>query len=212
MKPRLVMFDFDGTLADSFSWFLEVANEVADRFRFDRFDRSDLESLRGLGAAQLIKRQRVPLWKLPLIARHARALMARDIARITLFAGISTALAELASAGLTLAIVTTNSRTNVLRVLGPATASLVSELECGASLFGKASRLRRVLRRTGVPRTEALFVGDEIRDAVAARAAGIAFGAVAWGYTRLETLRAQAPACVFERVEDLPACIRVIES
>ena len=206
MNPRLVIFDFDGTLADSFGWFLDVADAVADRYRFDRFDRTDMEALRGLDAGQLIKRHRVSFWKLPLIVRHARALMARDIARIPLFPGISTALAQLAAGGVTLAVVTTNSRANVLRVLGPATASLISELECGVSVFGKPRKLRRVLRRTGIPAAQALFVGDEIRDAVAARAAGIAYGAVAWGYTRLEALRAQAPACVFERVEDLPAC------
>ena len=88
-------------------------------------------------------RQRIALWKLPFIARHARALMARDIHRIPLFTGVSAALAQLATDGATLAIVTSNSRDNVLRVLGEATASLIRELECGVSIFGKASKLRR---------------------------------------------------------------------
>ncbi len=33
---RLVVFDFDGTLADSFPWFARVINDVADRYRFAR--------------------------------------------------------------------------------------------------------------------------------------------------------------------------------
>ena len=41
MKPRLIMFDFDGTLADSFGWFLDASEAIADRFRFQRFDRSE---------------------------------------------------------------------------------------------------------------------------------------------------------------------------
>jgi phosphoglycolate phosphatase len=205
VKPKLVIFDFDGTLADSFNWFLGVADAVADRFRFNRFDRSDVESLRTLGARQLVKRQQVSWWKLPFIARHARALMARDIDTIPLFAGVSTALADLAAGGITLAIVTSNSRANVLRVLGATTAALVTELECGASLFGKAKQLRRVLKRTGIPAAESLFVGDEIRDAMAARSVGMRFGAVAWGYTRVEALRAENPAFVFEAVEELSA-------
>jgi phosphoglycolate phosphatase len=207
VKAPLLIFDFDGTLADSFDWFLDTSDAVADRFGFDRFDRRDLEGLRRLDARQLLMRQRVPSWKLPLIARHARQLMARDIARIPLFDGMAAALARLAAAGATLTIVSSNSRANVLRVLGPATAALFSTLECGVSLFGKARKLRRVLRRTGVPAAQALFVGDEIRDAVAARSAGVAFGAVGWGYTRLDALRAQAPDRVFERVEDLAAAI-----
>jgi phosphoglycolate phosphatase len=201
--PRLYIFDFDGTLADSFSWFIEVSDGVADRFGFDRFDRRELDSLRGLDARRILMRQRVPLWKLPLIARHARRLMAQDIERIPLFPGIAEALARLAASGATLAIVTSNARNNVVRVLGPATAPRISVFECGASLFGKASKLRRVLKRTGFPADQTVFVGDEIRDAEAAREAGVAFGAVGWGYTRLDALRTQAPAHVFERVDDL---------
>jgi phosphoglycolate phosphatase len=140
LRPRLVIFDFDGTLADSFGWFLDVADAVADRYRFERFDRSEMERLRGLSARQIIQRQRLPLWKLPFVARHARTLMARDIARISLFSGVSTALGELAAAGVTLAIVTTNSRPNVLRVLGPATAPLLSALECSGSGRGASTR------------------------------------------------------------------------
>jgi phosphoglycolate phosphatase len=124
MKPRLVMFDFDGTLADSFAWFLEVSDAIADRFRFQRFDRSDLEGLRGLDFRTMMKRHRVAFWKLPFIARQARALMARDIDRIPLFAGVDTALAKLADGSAKLAIVTSNSRNNVQRVLGATALAL----------------------------------------------------------------------------------------
>ena len=98
MNPRLIMFDFDGTLADSFGCFLDVADAVADRYGFARLDRSDMQAVRALGARQIIQRQGVPLWKVPMIARHARTLMARDINRVPLFAGIDAALAELAAA------------------------------------------------------------------------------------------------------------------
>jgi phosphoglycolate phosphatase len=208
VAPALLIFDFDGTLADSFDCFLDVADAVADRYHFDRLDRGDVAGLRALDLRQMMKRHRVPMWKLPLIVRHARILMARDLARIRMFAGMREVLAQLAAAGVTLAVVTSNSRANVLHVLGPTTASLFSELVCGVSLFGKARKLRQVLRRTGIPAAQALFVGDEIRDAAAARAAGIAFGAVAWGYTRLDLLQAQAPARSFEHVEDLAAAGR----
>jgi phosphoglycolate phosphatase len=207
MKPRLVIFDFDGTLADSFGWFLDVGDALADRHRFDRLDRSDLDRLRTLDARQMLKQHRVPLWKLPLIARDARKLMARDVERMPLFDGVRPALARLAAGGTRLAIVTSNSRANVLRVLGPDTAARISAFECGVSLFGKPRRLRRVLRTTDIPAAEALYVGDELRDAVAARAAGIPFGAVSWGYAHPDTLRARSPARIFERVEDLASCL-----
>ena len=57
-----------------------------------------------------------------------------------------------------------------------------------------------MVTRSGVRPSEVICVGDEIRDAEAARAVGAAFGAVAWGYTDLEALRAHRPEMVFECV------------
>jgi phosphoglycolate phosphatase len=203
VTPQLIIFDFDGTLADSFGWFLDVADQVADRYRFKRFDRTDMEGLRGMDARQLLKLHQVPFWKVPFIVRHARDLMKQDIARITLFPGIGAALDHLSAGGTHLAVVSSNARTNVQTVLGPQLSPRFHALECGVSMFGKAARLRAVCRRLGVRPAQALFVGDEIRDATAARSAGIAFGAVAWGYSRLAALQAQVPALVFHQVDDL---------
>jgi phosphoglycolate phosphatase len=205
VRYKLAIFDFDGTLADSFSWLLDVSDQIADRYRFRRFDRADMEGLRGLGPRELLRRHDVPAWKLPFILRHGRQLMSRDIARVPLFPGVGAALAHLASRGVRLAIVSSNSRANVVTVLGAATAAHVSQLECGVSFFGKAAKLRQVLRRGRVAAHEALLIGDELRDAEAARHAQIAYGAVAWGYTRLEALLAAKPEAVFRTVEDLAA-------
>jgi phosphoglycolate phosphatase len=66
-----------------------------------------------------------------------------------------------------------------------------------------------VLRASGVPAGAAVLVGDEVRDAEAARGAGVAFGAVAWGYGAEAALRAQAPAFVFGGVAEIaPALLR----
>ncbi len=68
----LGIFDVDGTLADSFPWFVEVSNALADRYRFKRMTEHEAATLRGLSARQMIEYLGVPRWKLPLIARHAR--------------------------------------------------------------------------------------------------------------------------------------------
>jgi phosphoglycolate phosphatase len=203
------MFDFDGTLADTFPWFLGVFDQVADRFGFRRLDRDATETLRGLDAAQIMRHHAVPAWKVPFIARHARALMAQHLAQFSLFPGVGAVLRDLDEAGSILALVTSNARANVIAMLGPENVARLRYLECGVSLFGKASKLRRLLRRSGVPASEALFIGDEIRDAAAARKAGIAFGAVGWGYTRAEALVAQRPQEIFTQVSQLTALRRI---
>lgn len=194
---RLAVFDFDGTLADTFPWFVSVLNGVAERYRFRPVAPGEVGSLRGMEARAIIAHLGIPAWKLPLIGRHMRALMARDIAGVALFPGTRTMLADLDRAGIELALLSSNGEANVRRVLG-ADAARFRHVACGASVFGKARRLRATIRATGVAPESVLAIGDEIRDAQAAGAAGCAFAAVAWGYTRPEALAACAPVRLFE--------------
>lgn len=207
MKYKLVILDFDGTIANSLPWFMRVANTVADTFKFKRIEESELERLRGYSPNQLIRHLGVPMWKLPLIARHMRALTAENIDQIMLFEGVDRLLEQLSDAGVTMAIVTSNSCANVRYVLGTDHAALVRYYECGTSLFGKGPRFRRILRQSGVLPSEALCIGDEIRDLEAARQEGIPFGAVAWGFTNVEILKAYAPVEVFAEVGEIAEAI-----
>lgn len=202
-KYRLVIFDFDGTLADSFPWFMRVVNEAAARYRFKRIEEADLDTLRGYSARQMMKHLAVPSWKLPLIVRMMRKMKSDDVRQIPLFAGVDDLLRSMADRGVELALVTSNSYDNAVRILGPENAARFRYFECGMSIFGKRAGFRRVLRRSGVPREQAICIGDEIRDLEAAHAEGIAFGAVSWGFTRAESLRAHAPAEVFATVDDI---------
>ena len=203
MRYKLAIFDFDGTLADSFPWFLGAVNRAADRYRFRRVEEADAEMLRGHDARRVIRHVGMPMWKAPFVARFMRAQMAREIHGISLFAGVDRLLEELPRRGVRVAIVSSNSEPNIRRVLGERHAGLVGHYGCGASLFGKRRKLRAALAAAGVRPEEAISIGDEIRDLVASRAERIPFGAVAWGYTRPESLAALAPDEVFSRVEEI---------
>ncbi|MGH1587235.1 HAD hydrolase-like protein [Methylobacterium phyllosphaerae] len=201
--PRLVVLDFDGTLADSFGWFCSVLNGVADRYRFRPVEAHEVEDLRRQGARAIVAHLGIPRWKLPLIARHMHALAARNAAQIALFPGVPAMLAGIADAGVPLAILSSNRADTVRRVLGPDNAARIGSYACGASIFGKARRLRRLLARTGVPPGRALCIGDEIRDLEAAQALGCPFGAVAWGYTDPQALADLGPEHLFSDLAEI---------
>jgi phosphoglycolate phosphatase len=203
LDRKLIIFDFDGTLADTLSMFLQIFDEAADKYGFKRLDQSRKQSLRALDARQLMKIHEVPLWKVPAIASFMRASMGRNIDGIRLFAGMDEALRALKAQGVQLTIVSSNSRSNVLKILGPETAALFSQFECGASLFGKLPKIRKVLAATGVAREHVMLIGDEIRDAKVSAEAGVAFGAVAWGFNNIDVLLAEKPRRVFRQVADL---------
>lgn len=204
MPYSLVIFDLDGTLADSFPWFLRNVNGVADHFGFRRVGEDEIEPLRHAGAREILARLNVPLWKLPIIARHMHALKAQHIADIPLFPGIDAMLRALADGGMRLALVSSDREPNARQQLG-ANAALFAHFACGAAMFGKAQKFRRVLRRAGLTPGDAIAIGDETRDIEAARAAGIACGAVTWGYAAPAALRALQPDMVFGQVEEIAA-------
>ncbi len=202
-RYRLVIFDFDGTLADSFSWALQTMGPLADRYRFRKIAPEQIERLRGCDSRALMRELGVSLWKVPWIAAELRRRMAAEIDAIALFPGIGDLLRELARAKVEMAIVTSNAFENVCRVLGPELAGVFGQLSCGASLFGKARRFKQVVRRSRLPSETVLCVGDELRDLQAARAIGLRAGAVSWGYASPALLRAHQPDELFETVDAL---------
>ncbi|BAC49969.1 blr4704 [Bradyrhizobium diazoefficiens USDA 110] len=202
MPYALAIFDLDGTLADSFPWFLRTINDVADRFGFRRVADEDIEGLRHASSREILSRLEVPLWKLPAIARHARRLKAEAASEISLFAGVEAMLRTLAGNGVQLALVTSDSEANAREKLGEA-AALFAHFDCSASIFGKPAKFRRVIRRASVELDRVIAIGDEVRDIEAARAVGIACGAVSWGYAAPAALRALAPDHMFAQMEDI---------
>jgi phosphoglycolate phosphatase len=203
MKYRLIIFDFDGTLADSFGWAAGLVNQFADQYGFRRIEPHERESLRVLDAKTLMQQLGVPAWKIPLMAAHVRKLMGQQIEQIPLFTGISEQLHCLAAGGATLAVVSSNAEQNIRRVLGPENAALFTYYECGAAIFGKAPKLRTVLRKSNIAPTQAILVGDEIRDQQAAEQVQMVFGAVAWGYTNYDALLAHGPVVALGSVAEL---------
>lgn len=203
MKYRLVMFDFDGTLGNTLPWFMTVMDHVADKYQLKRLDHHEVSTLRGFSAGQVIKHLGLPVWKTPIIARYVRGLMARDIAKIPAFAGVDDLLPSLARQGQILALITSNSYTNVSQILGPTNMAHFSYCECGVTIFGKHAKLKKVLNQSGVSPEASIYIGDEIRDLEAARHARVAFGAVSWGYTTVDALQAHGPTELFDSVGEI---------
>lgn len=195
-RYRLVVFDFDGTLANSWPWLMENLAAIAERHRLRKIDPAEIEALRGRPSREVIRRFGVRFWQMPFIARDMRRRVAASAHRIKPFDGVPELLRDVASAGAAIAIVTSNGEEAVRRILGPS-AALVGHFVCGIGLFGKARKFERLRRKLGLAHAEILCVGDEVRDIDAARDAGLVSGAVLWGYANAAALAAAKPDFTF---------------
>jgi phosphoglycolate phosphatase len=207
MTYSLAIFDFDGTLADSFPFFLQAQHRLADKHGFARIQAHEVEALRRSPVSDLIKHSGLPAWKLPRIAHDFRAMMRDHAAPIPLFAGVDEMLAQLGTAGVVLGLITSNARDNAERILGPTSFRRFAHVDCGMSLFGKPPRIRAMLRKAGIRPERAIYIGDQDSDGEAARAEGVAFGAVGWGYGAPEILRAAGAKHEFSGLEDITALL-----
>jgi phosphoglycolate phosphatase len=203
MKYKLAIFDFDGTLADSFPFFSQVFNQLARRHGFKEMDPALAPAFRGYDARQIMSHVGLPSWKLPVVARDFIALMRENVTAIKPFEGVGEVLSHLTRSGVSLAVVSSNSYDNVSAVLGPESTRLIGHFECGMSIFGKPKRIAKVLGKAAMRSDEAIYIGDQMTDLEASRKAGIAFGAVSWGYGTIESLRALSPEEEFDRVADM---------
>jgi phosphoglycolate phosphatase len=201
-RYRLAIFDFDGTLADSLPWFRASFQDMIARFDLAAVGDDEIEGLRAMSAREIMARLNVSMWQLPAIVSDMRKRKLAAASEIALFDGVPAMLAELRRLGIKTAIVSSDSEASVRHVFGP-TAALVSSFDCGAALFGKHWKFRRVAKRLGARPDEAICIGDEIRDIEAAKAAGMDSGAVAWGYALPGALQAAGPTHLFGSIEEM---------
>ena len=203
MNYELLIFDFDGTLADTFPWLISIVNEIAKNHNYEPIKQEQLEEFRKVGTYKLIKKYKIPLWKIPVLGKEFKNRMEEDIHRISLFDGIASTINELANQGFTLALVSSNKEINVREVLGSSISTLFSYFECDVPTFRKHTIFNKLLKASKTSAERTLCIGDEIRDLEAAKKSRIDFGAVAWGYSDITALQALSPAVVFENVNEI---------
>ncbi|CAB3752147.1 HAD hydrolase-like protein [Paraburkholderia humisilvae] len=203
MTIKLAIFDFDGTLANTFAVFGESLNTLALKHRFRQVMPEDESRMRSMSAAEILRELRLPLWRVPAVLSDYRKMMRKRIDEVQPFPGIVTQLEALLDNGVALAVATSNTADNVHAVLGHERVERFAALECGSTLFGKSHRLRRILNQTSIAPEHAIYIGDELRDAEAAQRVGVKFGAVAWGYTRFDALLQKNPDMGFRAPSEL---------
>ena len=196
-RPDLIIFDFDGTLADSVGFFREMLPDLSRKFRFRLPSHEEQEAMRGHPPRDVMRALGIPGWKLPLIAVYARK-RARASDAFPLYATTRDLLEALIEKRIPVAVVSSNAEAVVRRALGPEISSRISAWSCGAGMFGKAKHFRDVMKRLKADPARTLAVGDEIRDIDAAREVGIRSVAVCWGFAPVEALKAACPDHTFE--------------
>ena len=209
-RPQLVIFDFDGTIADTFENGVEILNILAKEFGFRPLEPADLERVRDMRTRDLVKFLGVPTTKVRKISKRGTEVLHERMDSIHPFDGVPDLLRTLQTLGYRMGILTSNSEENVAAFLRKHDLELFEFVRCSPKLIGKARVLRKLLKKLQIKPTDVLFVGDETRDIDAAQENGVHMAAVTWGYnsrSSIEILRPdymiESPAQALQLMKDL---------
>jgi phosphoglycolate phosphatase-like HAD superfamily hydrolase len=205
-KPTLI-FDFDGTIADTLPLLLALTNRLAPEYGYRQVEEADINILRDLHAREVIRWLRIPWYQLPRLAHRFRAELRLQMPQVAPIAAVPTALDDL-SLHFSLGIVTTNSVANVRAFLSIHRISHFAFVYPSRRLLGKRRTLRRVLRERRLVANHTLYIGDEVRDVEAAQSCGLDALAVSWGANNAVRLQRANPFSVVHRPDTLPEAVR----
>lgn len=198
----VVVFDFDGTLADSFLVAMNVFCEVARR---EPMPREDISRLRGMGMRRLLHELGIPLWRVPFLVWRVRRMMHTQVGHIELVPGMAEAVGTL-SRKHRLYVLSSNSAENIRYVL-----EHFGIADCFADIYGNAQplrkyrNLRKLIRENNLDAGKVWYAGDTTGDIEAAHRAGVKSMAVSWGYNNIAALERHHPEVLVFSPEELVA-------
>jgi phosphoglycolate phosphatase len=186
MAIRLIVFDLDGTLADTALDTTDALNETAHAFNLPPFSLEEAKAVMG-GAEQglMEKLLREPGLDWPRFRkRFAAAYTARLTARTRLYPGVKETMKALP--GQRKVVVSNKSATLAVEILGrlgilPYMEAVVGG-DSGEGRKPNPGPILEILSRFHQLAKEAIMVGDCIYDIDAGRAAGIRTVGVTYGY------------------------------
>lgn len=206
---KIIIFDFDGTIANSFDAVLQIMNRLAKEFGYAPASPEEIKHYQNLSSKEILKQSQIPLYKLPFLLRRLKQEMSRDIESLEPIPGIQATLLALKAQGYSLGIVTSNTRKNVSTFLKRHQIENVFDfLHSGVALFGKAKSIQQILKQNGFDPASVVYVGDETRDIEAVHKINIKVIAVGWGFNSVQALQEEKPSRLVRSPKELIEAIQ----
>lgn len=198
---KLVIFDFDGTLADSKEVSTNIYNRLAEKYSTNKI--ANIENIRHLALLDRLKALDIPIYKIPLFAADFTRQYKNLLPNISLVSGMREVLRELSKRGYQLAIVSSNSENNIREFFRENKLDVIGCIVNSKNIFSKDKAVKKLLSSSKLDPCEVIYVGDEIKDIVTCRRLGIKIIWVKWGYDILDMINDGQPDYIVSSPEDI---------
>lgn len=208
MAFRAALFDFDGTLADSFAAITASTNHVRGSFDLPALTESEIRRFVGFGLTHLMRELVPGADPLEAVRRYREHHPSVMIAGTTLMPGVRRTIPELHRRGIALAVCS-NKAVHFTRQLVDAFGykEILRPVLGPEDVKGQAkpdpAMVIECLNRLGARREETVYVGDMSIDVKTAKAAGVACWLVPGGAAGLESAAAAGPDRILRGFDEL---------
>ncbi|MCK5260533.1 MAG: HAD-IA family hydrolase [Candidatus Omnitrophica bacterium] len=202
-KDPVLIFDFDGTIADTFHYLVRIGNRLSEEFDFNKIDPDEIKDMKDKNVRETIEHLDIPLLKIPMIVAKAKRELHKEIDSVEPIKDLKEILLQLKSLGHKMGILTSNSSKNVTSFLENNGLNFFDFICTTSKIWSKNWGLKTLIDEHSLELSEVIYVGDETRDIKAAKKAGIRSAAVTWGYNSRKTLEAQNPDYLIHSPEEL---------
>ncbi|MDB9373971.1 HAD-IA family hydrolase [Nodularia sphaerocarpa] len=204
MTQKVIIFDFDGTIADTVDALVTIANRLAVEFGYIQITPEELALLRSFTSREILKYSGISFFKIPFLLKKVKGELKHKIQEFKPIPGIHEALIELQNEGYRLGIITSNSQENVTAFLKNNELDQLFEfIYSGVTIFGKTTIINNLLRQKQLKTQAVIYVGDETRDIEASKKANIKVIAVAWGFNSPAALAKENPDFLINHPSEL---------
>ena len=206
---KLLIFDWDGTLADSVGRIVEAMHVASTRSSLPLCSDEAVKGIIGLGLPEATRTLYPQIGDVELLAfrqHYADHYIALEAEPSPLFAGVVESLEGFRRDGYHLAVATGKARRGLDRVLKAHGWEDFFDISRAADETASKPHplmLEEILAHCRVPAGQALMVGDSSFDLLMARNAGMDSVAVSYGAQSVEALRTFEPRWVIDRFCEL---------
>lgn len=199
-----LIFDFDGTLADTFPLVVEITYDITHARRLPP---AKIEALRQVPLVQAARQLGGKPWDLPFLILLTRRAMYARINEVPAFPGIVKTVKELHKAGHRLFVLTSNRTRNVEAFLQKRGLEDCFDGIYRSNMFRKGSGIKRVLKAKHLAAEHTYYIGNEAADIDAARGEQVRAVAVAWSGQDEATLSKALPFAIVHQPQELVSMV-----
>jgi len=200
---RIILFDFDGTIADTVDTAADILNDLSTKYEYAKVTKEENKAMRDVTIQEMFKMKNVALYKLPFMMIDVKRELNKRIVHLKPIKGMATVLKELKKKDYKLAIITSNSKENVGHFLENNNLNFFDHIYTGTTLFGKAKVIQGFLKKNNAQLEKAIYIGDEIRDIEATKKVGIPIISVTWGLNSRKGLQRFQPEFLIDKPNEI---------